>query len=505
MTALRVTGLSKTFQGQQALEGLDLEIERGEVHGLLGQNGSGKSTLIKVLSGYHQPDPGARAEVDGVPFELGSAHAAREHGFQFIHQDLALAEDLDVVDNLALGERYSGRWWLSGRRERAAARDALESYGVELHVSRPVRELDAAQRAMVAVVRALHHGSAEPGILVLDEPTASLPEREKGQLFELLARVRDRGTTIVYVTHRLQEVFEITDRVTILRDGRRVATRDTASLSHDGLVELIVGRPLSSFYPEPVAARDDVVLRLDDVRGGGVEGVTLDVHAGEVVGLTGLTGSGVDDLLHLVFGALPLAAGTVSVRGAPVSRLTPARAIAAGVGFAPGDRARLASLPEWTLRENVTIPRLRATGRARWLGRRKEAADVRPWLQRFDVDPPDPEARLASLSGGNQQKTILAKWLRSEADVLLLEEPTQGVDVGAKGTIYDALAAVSATGTAILIATSDFEEACAICDRVIVLREGRVGAVLKGADRTVDHVLGEAIRPSSRTPEEIHA
>jgi ribose transport system ATP-binding protein len=490
---LEVQHLSKTFQGQRALTDVGLALQQGEVHALLGQNGSGKSTLIKILAGYHLPDAGS-ASVRGGKFDLGSASAAHAAGLRFIHQDLAVIDTFDVVDNLALGEHYSSRWWLSGRRERRAARATFAAFDINVDVDRPLVSLDPAQRTMTAIVRALHHGNAGDGILVLDEPTASLTETDKEKLFKLIRLVRDRGETVLYVTHRLQEVFEIADRVTVLRNGRVIATQPVAALDHDGLIELIIGRPLEALYPETPAPRDDVALELTNIAGGPVRDASLRIHAGEIVGVTGLTGSGVDELLHLVFGSRPRSGGGIEIKGRSYTGASPSAAVRAGMAFAPADRKRLGGMPAWTLRENVTLPRLRASGPQRWLSARAERRDARTWLQRFDVVPDDTDATFSSLSGGNQQKVVLAKWMRSGASLFLLAEPTQGVDIGGKRAIYNALTRVTAGGSAVLMSSSDFEEVCSVCDRVVVMRHGRVGAILENEARTVENVLTEVLR-----------
>ena len=485
--------LSKSFQGQAALKDVSLTLRRGEVHALLGQNGSGKSTLIKILAGYHQTDTGT-ATVDGKELELGSPSAAHDAGLRFIHQDLALIDTFDVVDNLALGETYRNRWWLSARAERRAARQTFAEYGINIDVSQPLTSLDAAQRTMTAIVRALHHGQATEGVLVLDEPTASLAETDKQRLFDLIRLVRARGGTVLYVTHRLQEVFEIADRVTVLRNGENIATRKIQDLDHAGLVRLIIGRDLEALYPEIPAALDDVALDVTHLGGGSVADVSLRLRAGEILGITGLTGSGADELLHLVFGATRRTTGEIRIGDRAYSGTTPAHAIRAGLAFAPGDRKRLGGILSWTLRENVTLPRLRSLGLLRRLSPRRERADARSWLDRFEVVPENSEATFATLSGGNQQKVVLAKWVRSGASVLLLEEPTQGVDIGAKSAIYEALANLVAQGTAILMSSSDFEEVCSVSDRVLVMRNGRIGAVLDGDARTVGNVLNEILK-----------
>jgi len=503
--ALVIEGLSKTFSGQRALDGVDLELAKGEVHALLGQNGSGKSTLIKILAGYHQPDDGASATFNGEPLRLGSADAARDARLRFIHQDLGLMDTADTVDNLALGGSYESRWWISNRRERRVARLFLADYGVDLDVSAPLGSLSPAQKAIVAILRALRGGIGEGGLLVLDEPTVSLTAQDIELLFRLIGELRQRGATVLYVTHRLPEVFEIADRVTVLRDGRRVATKPVAGLDHERLAELIVGRPLSAFYPELPPPRAEVVLTVRDLCASSVRGVSFDLHRAEILGVTGLVGSGYEELLYLIFGAKPTTSGTVSVAAEEVSPLTPGTAIAAGMAFAPADRKRLAAIMSWTVRENVTLPSLRARGLGRWISDRNERADAIPWLNRLAVRPAAPETMFSSLSGGNQQRVVLARWLRCGAEVFLLDEPTNGVDVGAKHGLYEALAEAAAGGAGLLIASTDSEELCAICDRVVVMREGCPAAELEGSRLTVDNVLSASLDlgGATSTPREV--
>jgi ribose transport system ATP-binding protein len=504
--ALVLRGVAKSFQGQWALQDVDLELHAGEVHALLGQNGSGKSTLIKILAGYHAPEPGAIALRGGVPFELGSGPQAHASGIRFIHQDLAVIDELDVCDNVALGGHYQGKWWLSARRERAAVRRAFDDYGIDIDPAAPVRSLGPAQKTLTAIVRALHSSDGVPGVLVLDEPTVALSAEESSMLFDLVRRVSDRGGAILYVTHRLQEVFDIADRVTILRDGRRISTTAVAGLDEPQLVEMIIGRPLESLYPELRPARDDVVLSLDGITGETVRDLDLQVHSGEIVGVTGLMGSGVEELLHLVYGASPRRSGCVTVDGTEPGR-SPHAAVAAGLAFAPGDRKRLGGIAEWTLAENVTLPSLRSRTFAQWMSVRSERKDAAGWLERFEVSPPDPLRTFSSLSGGNQQKTVLARWLRCGARVFLLQEPTQGVDIGAKAAIYTALADVAAEGAAVLLASTDAEELVAVCDRIVVLRNGRAVADLSGGTATIDRVIAETVRSdgATRTLETSHA
>jgi ribose transport system ATP-binding protein len=497
---LSVTGLTKTFQGQRALDEVGLELRAGEIHCLLGQNGSGKSTLIKVLAGYHSPEAGA-ALVDGQDLELGSAAAAHSRGLRFIHQDLALIDTLSVYDNLALGNDYTGRFWLSESREKRHAKKIFTKYGVAIDAGAELGQLGAASRTMTAIVRALHHGDATNGILVLDEPTASLSEVEKDHLFAMLRDVKAQGGTMLYVTHRLHEVFELADRVTVLRDGRSVGTREVAELNHDSLVEMILGRSVDSFYPEPPTPGKDAVLEVSGLAGGNVTEFSGSVMANEIVGIVGLDGSGAGDIPQLIFGATPRTAGEIRLDGKSCNPRAPWDAIKKGFAFVPGDRKRLGGVSDWTLRENLTLPKILGKGPLRWLAPKWEGKEVASLLERLEVKPNDTEAGFSSLSGGNQQKIVIARWLRCGARAYLMDEPTAGVDVGAKSAIYKALREVAAGGAGVLMTTSDLEEACAVCDRVYVVHEGRVAAELRGAALTVDNLLGEMLRPAISSKE----
>jgi ribose transport system ATP-binding protein len=492
--ALTLSGLSKTFQGQQALRSVELQLERGEIHALLGQNGSGKSTLIKILAGYHTPDPGSSGSLFGEPLDLAS-HMAQNHGDQlrFIHQDLGFIDTFSVAENMSLLGSYPHRRWVSDRGLVQWAQEILDSYGVGVDASLPVSELGLAARTLVAVVRAVHFGSGTDSILVLDEPTAALADSDKHLLFDLLRQVRDRGQSVLYVTHLLQEVFELGDRVTILRNGSVVAARPVDGLDHDSLVELILGRKLDALYPENDESPGVAVLEIEGLRGANVHDLSLTVRAGEIVGIVGLVGSGAENVPHLVFGSQERDAGTVTVGGKTVAPGSPSAAIKAGMAFSPGERKRLALLGDWSIRENITLPRIRGRGPMNWLSARFERADVTPYMRSYDVVPADPEVRVASLSGGNQQKVVIARWMRSGASVFVLEEPTAGVDVGAKRAIYDALVEAAGDGSAVLISTSDFDEAASLCDRVLVMRGGVVGASVPRAEATSDRLLMEAI------------
>jgi ribose transport system ATP-binding protein len=491
-TGLVIHGLRKTFPGQVALAGVGLHLRPGQVHALLGQNGSGKSTLIKILAGVHQPDPGAGATVNGEPLVLGSATAAHHAGLRFIHQDLGLVPSLDVVDNLALGQRYQGRWWLSAHREAAAARALLAELDAGIDVGLLAGQLSATERTIVAVARALRGGVSSSGVLILDEPTASLPAAETGRLFRLVRTVAQRGTAVLYVTHRMSEVFELADWVTVLRDGKAVLSAPVSDVTHDLLIEHIVGRPMEEFYPQPVAPGRDIALTVEGLATPRLRSLDLAVRRGEIVGVAGISGSGREDVAPALGGAIEWTGGRLSSGDQALDRIDPATAIALGLAYLPQDRKRESAIPAFTVRENLTLPRLHTT-RGGWLSLRQERADAERWLDRLAVRPAGAERVFATLSGGNQQKVVLARWMRCGARVLVLDEPTQGVDIGAKSMIYQSLTDAARQGAAVIVASSDGEELARLCDRVVVLRDGRAAAELHGAGLTAEAITRLAL------------
>ena len=463
-----------------------------EVHALLGQNGSGKSTLIKILAGYHQPDPGSAASVDGEALTLGSAAAAQAAGIRFIHQDLGLIPDLSVTDNLALGGHYRSNRWISERRETAAAQDLLDEWGVKIDARVKLGSLGQEDRTMVAIVRAVRDGVAASGVLVLDEPSAALPTHEVEYVCDLVRQLRDRGTSILYVTHRLSEVFQLADTVTVLRDGRVTGSRPVAGMDHDDLVAMIIGRPLGNVYPETPQPLDNPVLTVQDLRGTSVRTLSLQVREREIIGIAGLTGSGREAVTDLVFGTQAREGGTVDVLGVEIRAARPRESIAQGLALLPADRKGVGSIPGLTVRENVTLPAI-GSGRGFWLSTRGESREVGGWLQRLGVRPGDPERPLATLSGGNQQRALIVRWLRCQAKVFLLDEPTQGVDIEAKVAIYGAIRDAANNGACVVIASTDNDELAALCDRVIVMRDGSAAISLVGDRLTSEAILEHSI------------
>ncbi|MGY1809525.1 sugar ABC transporter ATP-binding protein [Blastococcus sp. SYSU D00669] len=497
--ALQVRGLSKTFPGQRALVDVDLELQPGEIRALVGQNGCGKSTLIKVLAGYHEADPGAEVFVDGEPLPLGTAGAGDHAGLRFVHQDLGLVPTLDTRDNLAMGHGYERNrlGLISWRREHRLARETLRGLGYDFDVRQPTGHLVISQRTAIALARALSPRSTPPRVLVLDEPTANLPATEIDRLFSVIRSVRDRGVAVLFVSHHLDEVFGLCDTVTVLRDGRHVVTRPVEGLDEDALIALMIGRTLDQFLvpAETAATEDEPVLRARDLRTDVLAGVDLQVRPGEIVGVAGITGSGREEIALALFGGLPRT-GSVTVGGRELESHRPDKAVDAGIALVPAERHANAAFLESTLRENVSIVNPGDFLRRGLLNRRREVAEVTSWLQKLKVRPPQPERSLATLSGGNQQKVVLARWLRQRPKVLVLDEPTQGVDVGAKADIHVLVEEAAAEGTAVLVVSTDHAELTRLAERVVVLRNGRVADVLVRPHIDPDRITAATIGQS---------
>jgi ribose transport system ATP-binding protein len=482
--------MSKSFGATRALSSVSLEISAGEVHALVGQNGSGKSTLIKLLAGFHEPENGSVVAVEGTPVPLGHPAASREAGFRFVHQDLALVNDLSVVENLGLGRGFSTgfggriRW----RQERREATSMMRELGFELDVRRPVGELAQAERTGVAIARALWDWQADAKVLVLDEPTAALPSAEVEVLFAAIRRVAERGLGVLYVSHRLDEIFAIADRVTVLRDGRKVGTFGTEKMAEGRLVSLMIGEAVLRSDAPARPRGGSPVLEAFGLSGKQVRGVDFNAYAGEVLGFVGLTGSGREEILELIFGARRRG-GVVRVLGSDVPIGDPRASVARGIALVPADRHRQGVVLEMSVKENSTLTGLKPfRTRLGAIRRRRELAEVRTWLARLDVRPPDPAKTLFHLSGGNQQKVVLGKWLRLGPRVLLLDEPTQGIDIGAKALIHGLIRQAADEGAAVVVATSDDEEICDVCDVVYVLLDGQLVAERRRSELSVDEL-----------------
>jgi ribose transport system ATP-binding protein len=490
---LSLENVSKTFPGQVALRNVSLSVAPGRVHALLGQNGSGKSTLIKILAGYHPADSGGRATLLGVDLDLsGASNVDRVH---VMHQDLGLVGSLNSVENLALGRGFHTtrfgrvRW----KDETLQARQHLESIGARFDPRIPVSLLSPSERALLALARALQEWDEEGGLLILDEPTAAMTKPEVAQLFAAIRRLSDRGAGVIFVSHRLDEVFQIADDYTVLRDGSVMGSGAVEDLDHDRLIELIVGRQLAQLEHVPHEFDSETVLEVRSLWGNRLELFDLSVKKGEVVGIAGLVGSGRDELAMLLFGANERAGGSVLIGGNEVPS-DPQRSIEMGMALVPSERKRYGSIGSQSISENITLAHLRPLFERGRMSRRRERTDVLGWVQKVDLQPPIPERDFETLSGGNQQKGVIARWLRTAPKVLVLDEPTQGVDVGAKSLIYALLTEAAAEGLAIVVCSSESEELAMMCDRVIVLSNGRISAELHGATLSPESIAEHVLR-----------
>jgi len=500
--ALDVVGVSKSFTRTRALADFSLSIAPGEVHALLGQNGSGKSTLIKVLSGYHEPDAGGVVRVGGEELHFGAPVHSYRLGCRVVQQDLGLVPGLSVLDNMAL---TSGFPTLAGTiRPRASleqARADLRKLNLEIDPRTPVSKLTASQRTGVAVARALRDDPDHPPrLLILDEPTATLPVDEVDSLLSMVERMASTGVGVLYVTHHLGEVFRVGHRLSVLRDGVVVGSGPVSAFDHASLVDMLVGAVLAQEESEaraerslgPATGQAPAVLEVSDLRGGVVAGVSLTVAAGEIVGIAGLQGSGRDDLLPRVFGSAPRTGGSVRVAGEELRDGRPDLAIGRGVAYLAPDRKTSGGVMNMTARENLTMPDLSPFWKGLRLRRKLERQRTIEWFQRLDVRPGTAyEQELAIFSGGNQQKILFGKWLSQGPTVFLLDEPTQGVDVGAKADLHRELRAAAAEGAAVVVSSSDLEELADLCHRVLVLIDGRIASELTGAEVTEAQITRE--------------
>jgi ribose transport system ATP-binding protein len=488
--ALAVEHLSKTFGATRALRDVSVGVTKGRIHGLVGGNGSGKSTLIKVLAGVHRGDPGGIVRVGGEEVsadEVTPADAMR-CGLRFVHQDPATFPGMTVAENLAIGSVHGFPQTgvrIAWGELRSRTREALERFEIQARPDDPLERLAPAQRTMVAIARALQaHDEHGDVVLVLDEPTASLPEHEVETLLDAIRRCAAAGETILYVSHRIEEVLSIIDEVTVLRDGAVVMTGTAVGVTTDDLIEAIVGRALEHESRAERDASSRTVLEIESLQGGPLIDASLRIAAGEIVGIAGLLGSGRSELLQMVFGALEPVSGRIRLDGAPFAPRTPEDAMKAGIAFVPEDRSRDAAFPDLSVSTNLGIAQLDEYRSRLRLEDRRMRADATDSIARFGITAPHRDAPLSVLSGGNQQKTIVARWLRRNPRLFLMDEPTQGVDVGARQDLYRLIEDARTTGMAVLMVSSDLDELAQVCDRVLVLRDGRVTGEAQGAGLT---------------------
>ena len=490
VSVLRMEGIRKEFPGVVALDGVDLDVRPGEVHVLLGENGAGKSTLMKIVSGALSKSAG-RVWINGIETEITGPLHARELGIGIIYQELTLVPELSADENIYLGREPRRFGVLNQTRMLSDAKRILAELGADVSPDAPVRTLSLAQRQLIEIAKAL---SLEPRILVMDEPTSALTAPETANLFATIRRLTSRGVAIIYISHRLDEIFEIGDRVTVLRDGRNVSTHVVKTADRRELLRLMADRELDENISRHAAARGEELLRVENLgRRGALSAVSFSVHAGEIVGIAGLLGAGRTELARAIFGADPVDTGNVYVRGKKRRIRSPRHAVRSGIGFLTEDRKLQGLVLGMSVRDNIVLPVIRRLSRLGVVMRKDERALAESQARDLKIRTPSIEQLTLHLSGGNQQKVVLAKWLASGVDILFLDEPTRGIDVGAKQEIYSLINKLSGTGMGIVMISSELPEVVGLSDRVLVMRAGRIAGEFARAEATQERLLACAM------------
>jgi rhamnose transport system ATP-binding protein len=489
---LQLKDITKSFQAVRALRGVSFDLHRGEVHALLGENGAGKSTLIKVITGAHQPDSGV-IEIEGKAITRLDPASARAMGIAAIYQQPALFPDLTVGENVALGlETPSVRSRIRWDERRSHAQQLLKRIGAQIDPETEVRKLSMPEQQLVEIARSLGAGAR---ILIMDEPTASLTQKEVHLLYAVVRDLRAQGVGVIYISHRMEEIFALADRVTVLRDGESIATQDTKGMNESILIKLMVGREVSTLYPPSATSPAGVTLSLRGVgcEASGVHDVNLDLRAGEVVGFAGIVGAGRTELARVLFGITPADTGTISLGGRSVSIQSPREAVEHGIGYVPEDRRRHGVILEMPIAANMTMSIHPTFFPWSWLRFGAERELAKGYIRDLAVKTPSADVPGGALSGGNQQKVSLARWLATKPKVLILDEPTQGVDVGAKAEIHKIIRRLTKEGLAVMMISSDLAEVLGMSDRIAVMHGGTIVREFTGAEANAHDVMAAAL------------
>ena len=486
---IRMEHIHKSFGGTQALSDVHIEVYAGEVHALLGENGAGKSTLIKTMTGVHQPDSG-EIYLHGEPIEFSSPRQAQEAGIAAIYQEPSLFPDLDIAENILVGRQPTKAGRVDWGAMYAEAERLLGELGVRLNPRTKARNLSVAQQQTVEIARAL---SLDAQLLIMDEPTSSLTLTEVEELFRIVRQLREAGTAIIFISHRLEELYAIGDRVTILRDGHYVGTQDLDEVSSQELIRLMVGRQLGEMFPKQDIEAGTPLLEVEGLgRNGVFEEISFTVRAGEIVGLAGLIGAGRTDVARALFGVQPAERGSVKIEGRPVRIRSPQQAMALGLGFVPEDRQHHGLVLPMSIGNNITLPILSRLATAGWLRPKAERDCATNASRQLEVKSAGIGQKARELSGGNQQKVVLAKWLETAPRILILDEPTRGIDVGTKAAVHGLMSELAAQGVAILMISSELPEILGMSDRILVMREGRITGEFSREEATQEKIMAAA-------------
>ncbi|MFN8006249.1 MAG: sugar ABC transporter ATP-binding protein [Terriglobia bacterium] len=489
---LEMIGITKSFPGVRALDEAHLAVRPGECHALVGENGAGKSTLMKILAGAYHPDSG-QIRLEGVVQRIDSPVTARELGISMIHQELNLLPEMTVAENIYLGHELRRKYfgWLDHRQMEFGAQQLLGSFGQSISGKTPLKKISLGQQQMVEIAKAI---SVKSKVIIMDEPSAILTDRELVELFRLITRLKQQGVAVIYISHRLEEIDQICDRVTIMRDGKTIHTAPTNQISTDEMIRLMVGREIEQFFPSAQLSPGDEILRLDGIsKKGKLQDIHLSLRKGEIVGLTGLVGAGRSELARIIFGADQPDGGQIYFEGQPVRWSSPREAIDAGIGFLTEDRKSEGLVLNRTVRENTTLAKLSRMVRRGCLNLREEKMFVQEYIKDLSMKSHSTEQIVKDLSGGTQQKVVLAKWLFAQCKLLIFDEPTRGIDVGAKSEIYQLLCRLVAQGIAILLISSELPEVLRMCNRILVMHEGEITGELKQEEADQEKIMALAM------------
>jgi rhamnose transport system ATP-binding protein len=481
--------LSKSFGGVHALRSVKLAVRAGEVLAILGENGAGKSTLIKIVTGFYQPDAG-EILLDGRPVHFAGTRDALDQGVAAIYQEPSLFPDLDIAENIFVGRQPLRGGRIDWRAMYTEAEALLRRLGVALSPRTKARELSVAQMQMVEIARAI---SVDARVLIMDEPTSSLTQREVEELFLIVRQLKAQGTAIVFISHRLEELFAIADRVTVLRDGAYVDTRPMAGVTTEDLIRLMVGRELADLFPKQHVAAGEVALEVEGLSlPGRFADISFTLRKGEIVGMSGLVGAGRTQLAEAIFGVMPASSGRIRLQGKEVRITRPEDALRLGIGYVPEDRKLHGLVLQMSIAQNITLPILKAFTRMGWLNRAAERERAVEDARKLEVKMVSVDQPAGQLSGGNQQKVVLAKWLGTRPQVLILDEPTRGIDVGTKAAVHRLMSSLAAEGMAILMISSELPEVLGMSDRILVMREGRLTGEFSRAEASQERLMGAA-------------
>jgi rhamnose transport system ATP-binding protein len=496
---LELKNITKRFGGVEVLHGVSFALRPGEVHALLGENGAGKSTLIKVITGIHQPD-GGEIYLDDKHVHFDDPLQARMAGIAAIYQELSLCPDLNVAENIFLGQQpttVGGR--IDWRKLYSEADHLLTSLGVHLDLKAKARNLSIAQMQSVEIARAF---SLHARILIMDEPTSSLTLSEAADLFGLMRRLRSEGTAIIFISHRLEELFEVADQVTVLRDGTYVDTRLVKDVTRDELIRLMVGRTISNLFPKQDVKPGEIALKVDHLTHTGIfKNISFELRRGEILGMAGLVGAGRTDVARAIFGVVPPSSGTIEVEGRQVEITSPQQAISLGLAYVPEDRQLHGLITAMNITSNISLPILKEYARQGWLKDKVERLAAFNAARQMEVRANSMWQIARTLSGGNQQKVVLAKWLSTKPRILILDEPTRGIDVGTKAAVHALMSKLAAEGLAILMISSELPEVLGMSDRILVMHEGQMTGLFSRAEATQEKVISAATQtiPTGRT------